>query len=90
MLLGRFTAYNKKKEENISKQDLNQFIVESAKALYQAATVVFQVSKTHYDEYWKLENSAPEYWNRLGKVVMWYHLQSQIISDNQKKENFAI
>ena len=59
----------KKKEENISKQDLNQFIVESAKALYQAATVVFQVSKTHYDEYWKLENSAPEYWNRLGKVV---------------------
>lgn len=59
----------KKKEQNISDEEINKFIVGSIKALYKAATLVFQASQSHYNEYWKLETSAPEYWDRLGKVI---------------------
>lgn len=59
----------KKKEQDISEQELNEFIIISAQALYKAATAVFQVSKGHYNEFWKLETSAPEYWDRLRKVI---------------------
>lgn len=59
----------KKKEQNISDEEINKFVVDSVKALYKAATLVFQASQSHYNEYWKLENSAPEYWDRLSKVI---------------------
>ncbi len=51
------------------KQSVNEFIISSANALYNAAITVFQASKNHYNEFWKLESSAPEYWDRLGKVI---------------------
>lgn len=59
----------KKKEQNISGEEIDKFIIDSIKALYKAATLVFQASQSHYYEYWKLESSAPEYWDRLGKVI---------------------
>lgn len=59
----------KKKEQGVSENDVNEFIVKSAGALYKSAIVVFQASQNHYNEYWKLESSAPEYWDRLGKVI---------------------
>lgn len=59
----------KKKEQNISDEEIDKFVVDSVKALYKAATLVFQASQSHYNEYWKLENSAPEYWDRLSKVI---------------------
>ncbi len=59
----------KKKEDNISSDEVDNFIVESAEALYKAAVVVYQASTSHYEQYWKLESSAPEYWDRLGKVI---------------------
>lgn len=59
----------KKKEQNTSEKAIDEFVVDSAKALYKAATIVFQASQSHYNEYWKLETSAPEYWDRLDKVI---------------------
>ncbi len=59
----------KKKEPDISQQEVNKYIINSAQTLYKAATLVFQASKNNYYQYWKLQNSAPEYWDRLGKVI---------------------
>ena len=56
----------KKKE---SEKDINEFVIKSSGALYSAAIVVYQASQNHYNEFWKLESSAPEYWDRLGKVI---------------------
>ena len=60
---------SKKKEQNISQQEINEFITKSAGELYTAAITVYQASMNHYNEYWKLESSAPELWDRLGKVI---------------------
>ncbi len=59
----------KKKEQEVTEQDISEFIIKSASELYSAAIVVYQASQNHYNEFWKLETSAPEYWERLGKVI---------------------
>lgn len=59
----------KMEEQNISDEEIDKFIVDSIEALYKAATIVFQASQSYYNKYWKLENSAPEYWDRLSKVI---------------------
>ena len=62
-------AIQYKKKEDISDVEINSFIEKAAGELYSAAIVVFQASQSHYNEYWKLESSAPEYWDRLSKVI---------------------
>lgn len=59
----------KKKEQDISEKEIDKFTMDSARSLYRAATVVFQAAQSHYNKYWKLENAAPEYWDRLGKII---------------------
>lgn len=59
----------KKKEQNVSQQEINEFIAKSAGELYAAAITIYQASMNLYSEYWKLESSAPELWDRLGKVI---------------------
>ena len=59
----------KRKEQNINEGDVDKFIINSAKKLYQATTTVLLISQTHYNEYWKFEDAAPEYWNRLIKII---------------------
>ena len=62
-------AIEYKKKEDVSDTEINTFIEKVAGELYSAAIVVFQASQSHYNEYWKLESSAPEYWDRLSKVI---------------------
>ena len=57
----------KKNDKNAD--DVIIFSIESAKALYEAAYNIAKVSQNHYYKYWKLESSAPEYWDRLSKVI---------------------
>ncbi len=62
-------AIEYKKKEDVSDIEVNAFIEKAAGELYSAAIVVLQASQSHYNEYWKLESSAPEYWDRLSKVI---------------------
>lgn len=59
----------KRNDTNSSTEETVKFTVESARELYAAATAIYQASHAHYNEYWKLESSAPELWDRLGKVI---------------------
>lgn len=59
----------KKHEENISQQEINEFIAKSAGELYAAANAVYYAAMNHYSEYWKLQSSASELWDRLEKVI---------------------
>lgn len=60
---------NKMKEQDASDKEINEFIAKSAGELYDAAVTVYQAAQRHYSEYWKLESSAPELWDRLGRVI---------------------
>ena len=59
----------KKNELAITSEELNEFTIKSVGSLYDAAIVVMAASQTHYNEFWKYEESAPEYWDRLSKVI---------------------
>ena len=59
----------KKNEPAITSEELNEFTIKSVGSLYDAAIVVMAASQTHYNEFWKYEESAPEYWDRLSKVI---------------------
>lgn len=60
---------NKKNKSNITNDEINIFITESAGSLYNAAIVVMSAAQSNYNQFWKLENSAPEYWGQLSKVI---------------------
>lgn len=59
----------KKSETDITSDEQNEYIVNAASSLYNAAIVVMSAAQTHYNQFWKFQNSAPEYWDRLSKVI---------------------
>lgn len=60
---------NKKKEQDATADDINEFIAKAAGTLYGAAVALYQAVQAHYNEFWKLQNSAPELWERLARII---------------------
>lgn len=73
----------KKNEPEITKDEIVKYTNIAAESLYNAAIVVFSAAQNHYNEFWKMQDSAPEYWNRLSKVIEIFQF---IITITENKE----
>ena len=78
----------KTKDSFATDEEKNAFMLKSAEKLYNAAIVVMSAAQSHYNEYWKLQGSAVEYWGRLSKVIDIFQYVISI-SDGKSGEDFS-
>lgn len=77
----------KKAEPQISNKEIDEYVTKAADSLYNAAMTIMSASQTHYNEFWKFENSAPEYWDRLSKVIKVFLFVISITESNESDDS---
>ena len=74
-------AFNIIEVENIELDDKEDVCYEMASEINRVAVAFCKMAQDHYNEFWKLDSAAPDYWSRLAQCISCEEYAVGLISD---------